>query len=64
MTEVPCPIPNIWYHLVLSCGLFDLDLRHNTGKAGGLLRITRFVEEVEGSYNIIDIKRIRDSLSV
>lgn len=49
MTEVPCPNPNIWHHLVLCCGLFDLDLRHNIGKAGGFLRITRFVEGVEAS---------------
>lgn len=50
----------IWFCVVV----YLIDLRHNTGKAGDLLRITRFVEEVEGSYDIIDIKRIRDSLSV
>lgn len=70
MTEVPCPNPNIWYHLVLCCGLFDLDLRHNIGKARGFLRITSFVEGVEASLASfilvmrVDLTRIRGSLSV
>ena len=43
-------IPNtsIQHLLILCCGLLDLDLRH-TGMAGDLLRIMRFIKEVEAS---------------
>lgn len=44
----PIPNTNIQYHLLLCCGLLDLDLRCTIGLARDL-RSTQFIKEVEAN---------------